>query len=63
MNRVQAVHEAMVALHQPPPLARWNVWLCVLLAAILVAALIAAQHGGIASLFGRIKRGKSFPGS
>jgi hypothetical protein len=63
MNRVQAVHEAMVALHTPPPLARWNVWLCVLLAVVLVTALIASQNGGIAAVFGRIRQGKSFPGS
>jgi hypothetical protein len=63
MNRVEAVHEAMVALQTPPPLARWNVWLCVLLAVVLVAALMASQNGGIAAVFGRIRQGKSFPGS
>ena len=56
MNRSEAVHEAMVALHTPPPLGRLNVWLCVALAVALVLALIAAQNGGIAALFGRIRQ-------
>jgi hypothetical protein len=56
MNRVQAVHEAMVALHTPPPLARWNVWLCVLLAVVLVTALMATQNGGIAAFLARLPR-------
>ena len=63
MNRVQAVHEAMVALQAPPPLSRLNVWLCVLVAVVLVVTLLAAQKGGINALFGRIRQGKSFPGS
>lgn len=56
MNRVQAVHEAMVALQTPPPLSRLNVWLCVLLAVVLVVTLLAAQNGGISGLLGRIKQ-------
>jgi hypothetical protein len=56
MNRVQAVHEAMVALQAPPPLSRLNVWLCVLLAVVLVVTLLVAQNGGINALLGRLSR-------
>lgn len=56
MDRSYAVHEAMVALHAPPPLSRLNVWLCVLLAVILVVMLMTAQHGGIAAVFARIRQ-------
>jgi len=56
MTRVEAVHEAMVALHASPPLSRWNVWLCVLLAAILVTALMVSQNGGINALLARLPR-------
>jgi hypothetical protein len=54
MTRVEAVHEAMVALQAPPPLSRWNVWLCVVLAAVLVTALIASQNGGINAFLARL---------
>lgn len=56
MDRSLAVHEAMVALQTPPPLSRLNVWLCVLLAVVLVVMLLAAQNGGISGLLGRIKQ-------
>jgi hypothetical protein len=53
----------MVALQAPPPLNRLNVWLCVLVAVVLVVTLLAAQNGGINAIFGRIRQGKSSPGS
>jgi hypothetical protein len=56
MDRVQAVHEAMVALQAPPPLSRLNVWLCVLVAVVLVLMLFASQNGGINAFFARIRQ-------
>lgn len=50
MGRSLAVDEAMAALQIPPPLGRLSVWLCVLAAAVLVAALMALQNGGISAL-------------
>ena len=45
-----------MALQAPPPLSRLNVWLCVLVAVVLVVTLLVAQNGGINALLGRLAR-------